>query len=429
MFHRASQYLLSLSLLLTGTACRNLAADPEASRKRIDAQVEQAVTHVGSGELALARTELAGVLEQAPHHPGALKVQTCVLLELGALDEAARTVTRLQSLTPDEPEVAVLAALVEQRRQTPTPDWREALVQAWKRVGRPDLKDAERFPQPLPDRESFVDTVWKRTQSVEARFTAALADTASDAQQQWLADHLPGLDAPDLLLAAHEYFRPSPDAAALNDVRRKVRESLRRKLEPLNAGASTSEGPLLLLLGESAKDAPLTREDIQALERIAALPRYRSLALAQGGANAKRRLVSAGITPRPARLFQAAVVSMPLDATLVLKKRVEATKTRLSTEERIRLGQAVFTLGERIAAGSTLVDRMVGLSQMRQGAELMDDPEKLAQVARDLEQARAVFQATSSLQVDTWPLPSLQDAWLKAALDDEWKHLSTLVVP
>ncbi|WP_147445389.1 hypothetical protein [Corallococcus aberystwythensis] len=386
------------------------------------------MTHLWAGELALARTELAGVLEEAPRHSGALKVQTCVLLELGAVDEAAGTVTRLREVAPAQPEVAVLAALVEQRRETPAPNWREALVQAWRRVGHPDLRDAERFPQPLPDRESFIDTVWERTQSVEARFTAALADNASDAQQQWLTGHLSALEAPDLLLAAHEYFRPGSDDTALNDMRLKARKSLRRKLEPLNTGASASEGPLLLLLGE-AKDAPLTREDIQALERIAALPNYRSLTLAQMGAAAKRRLGAAGITPRSARLFQAAVAAMPLDATLTLKKRVAATKDRLSAGERSRLGQAVFTLGERIAAGSALVDRLVGLSQMRQGAELMDDPEKLAQVTRDLEQARAVFQATSSLQVDAWPLPSLQDDWLKAALADEWTHLSALVVP
>ena len=271
--------------------------------------------------------------------------------------------------------------------------------------------------------------MWERTQSPEIRFTAMLADTASDAQQQWLAAHVSELEDPDLLLAAHEYFRARSGEDALADVRRQAREVLRRKLEPLNASASASEGPLLLLLGESAKDAPLTREEIQAMERIAALPRYRSRTLAQVGAAAKRRLESTGITPQPARLFQAAAASQVLDATWVLKKRVEVTKDRLSNEERIRLGQAVFTLGTRIAEGSALVDRMVGLNQMRQGAELMDDAAKLAQANRDLEQARAVFRVITALQVDSWPLPSLHRDWVQAAMDDEWKSLSALVTP
>ncbi|MBN8230529.1 hypothetical protein JYK02_23735 [Corallococcus macrosporus] len=426
MFQRACLYLLSLSLLLMG--CQHMAANPEALQERADARVEQAVAHVWTGELALARTELAGVLEEAPRHPGALKVQTCVLLELGALDEAAGTVDRLREVSPEQPEVAVLSALVEQRRQTPAQDWREALIQAWNQTGRPDFRDAEGFPRPPVDLESFTDAVWKRTQSVEARFTAVLGDGASDARQQWLADHLSEIQAPALLLAAYEYFQPRPEDA-LNDVRLKARQSLRRRLEPLVAGASDSEGPLLLLLGESAKDAPLMKEELQALERIAALPRFRSLSLAQASAAAKQRLESTGITPQPARLFQAATAWLVLDATLILKKRVEATKDHLSSGERIRLGQSVYTLGARIAEGPMLVDHMVGLSQMRQGAALMDDAAKLAQVTQDLEHARAVYQATSSLQVDTWPLPSLHRDWLQAALDDEWKSLSALVTP
>ncbi|GMU07508.1 hypothetical protein [Corallococcus caeni] len=418
--------LLALGLLLSGVACRR--PDPEAIQKRADAKVQQAVTHVWSGELVLALTELAVVLDEAPQHLGALKVKTCVQMELGALDEAARTVTRLRALVPEQPEVVVLAELVEQRRRMLAPDWRESLILAWKHAGGPDLRDTEGFPEPLPDPKSFVDRVWERTQSVEVRFTAALADKASDVQQQWLAEHVSEIASPDLLPAAYEYFQPRPDDA-LKDIRLKARESLRRRLEPLVADANASEGPLLLLVGDSAKDVPLTREDIQALERIAALPRFRSTSLAQAGAAAKRRLESTGITPRPPSLFQAAAVSLSLDATVLLKKRVEATKEHLSTEDQIRLGQVLFTLGGRIVANSALVDHFVGLSLMRQGAELMDDREKLAQVTRDFEQARAVFQATSSLHVDSWPLPSLHRDWIQASLADEWKNLSALVAP
>jgi hypothetical protein len=417
MLPRGYRYLLSLGLLLTGVACRS----PEALRKRADAQVEQAATHAWAGELALARKEVAAVLEDFPQHPGALKVQTCVLLELGAMDEADQAVSLLQATRPDASEIAVLAALVEARRQTPAPGWREALIQAWNRAGRPNLKQSASFPAPRSDETSFVGAVWERTQSPEIRFTAMLADSASDAQRQWLAAHVSELKDPNLLLAAYEYFQARSGEDALADVR--------RKLEPIAAGASASEGPLLLLLGASAKDAPLTSADLQALERIAALPRYRSLTLGQAGAAAKQRLESTGIPPPTIRLFQAATASQVLDATLILKKRVEATKDRLSSEERIRLGQAVYTLGERIAAGSALIDHMVGLRQMQQGAEVMEDAAKLAQATRDLEHARAVYQATTSLQVDTWPLPSLHRDWVRAALDDEWKSLSALVTP
>ncbi|CAM4132430.1 tetratricopeptide repeat protein [Corallococcus exiguus] len=424
MFQRGYRFLLSLGRLFTGAA-----SNPEALRRRIDAQVSQAVTHVGSGDLARARLELSKVLEEAPGHPGALKVQTCVLLEQGALEEAAQAVARLQSLTPGQPEIAVLAALVEQRSQTPAPGWREALLQAWNRVGRPDLTEAEPFPAPLPGTTAFVEQVWERTQSPEVRFTAMLADGASDARQQWLAAHVAELEDPELLLTAYEYFLPRSGEDALADVRRQARETLRRKLEPLTSRMSESEGPLLLLLGESAKEAPLTQEDIPALERIAALPRFRRTSLAQAYADAKQRLELAAVTAPPLRLLQAAVASMVTDAALILWRRVEATKDRLSAEDRVRLGQTVFTLGARIAEGSTLLERMVGLRQMEQGAEWMGDVEKLAEVKRELEHGRAVAHASSALQVDSWPLPSLHRAWLQASLDDEWKSLSALVTP
>jgi hypothetical protein len=231
-----------------------------------------------------------------------------------------------------------------------------------------------------------------------------------------------------LLLAAHDYFQPRPDDA-LKDVRLKARESLSRRLEPLVAGANDFEGPLMLLVGDSAKDVPLTREDIQALERIAALPRFRSTSLAQAGAAAKRRLESTGITPRPSLLFQAAALSLGTNAPFNLKHRVNATKERLSPEERGRLGQVLFTLGGRIVASSALVDHVVGLSLMQQGAELMDDKAKLAQVARDFEHARTVFQAVSLLPGEAWPLPSVVRELVQASLADEWKNLSVLVEP
>ncbi|MBN9681800.1 MULTISPECIES: hypothetical protein [unclassified Corallococcus] len=421
MLQRAYRFLLSL--------WRRAASNPEALQRRIDAQISRAVTNVGSGNLARARLELSKALEEAPRHPGALKVQTCVLLELGALEEASQAVARLQSLTPGQPEVAVLAALVEQRSQTPAPDWRGALIQAWNRVGRPDLVEAEPFPSPLPDTTAFVERVWERTQSPEVRFTAMLADGASDAQRQWLAAHVAGLEDAALLLAAYEYFLPRSGEDALADVRRQARETLRRKIEPLIPRMHESEGPLLLLLGESAKEASLTQENIHALERIAGLPRYRRTSLAQAYADAKQRLELTAVTAPPLRVLQAAVASMVTDAVVILWTRVEATKEHLSAEDRVRLGRTVFTLGARIAEGATLSDRMLGLRHMELGAEWMADVEKLAQVKRELEHGRAVAEASSALQVDSWPLPSLHRAWLQASLDDEWNSLSILVAP
>ncbi|CAM4132445.1 hypothetical protein [Corallococcus exiguus] len=416
--------LLALGLLLTSVSCRRSAEEQEALRKRVHVAANQ----IWEGQLPQAQTQLSAILKEAPEHPGALMVQTCLQLEQGAEDEAARTASRLLELGPDKPDAIMLAALVEQRRQTPKAGWAEASIKAWKIAGRPSIEDGRRYPEVAMDAKDAVSAVWARTGSGEPRLVAVLADNkASEAQQRWLVEHLSEVEDLELLLSAHDYFSYADGVS--EDLRRQVRKTVRLKLEAHGAGASESRIPLLLLMADASKETPLTHEDVVALDRIASLKRYRNAPLSQMYADAERRLEAAGASSRFDKAFQLTIASLVLDPASVLTQRAAATKDRLAPEDQDRLGKALLTLGARIRAGDTLVERSVGLRMMEQGAVLVGNEMLRAQLAEAFELTRPVIQSSRQVQIGSWPLPTLQREWVKTLVQNEWAFLSTLVEP
>ncbi|NOK16382.1 hypothetical protein [Corallococcus carmarthensis] len=407
-------------LFFMGAACKHASPSLEREGRAIDARLQVAADQLWAGRREDARGVLASVLKDAPMDPGALLLQTCLALEDGALDEASRSAAR----HPELPEFRVLAELVEQRRQTPTPGWTEALVQAWKSAGRPSLEDAISFPETSADAKGLAQDVWERTESVEPRFVAVLADHASEAQQQWLLAHLPELQDPSLLSPAYDFFN-----VIGGPLREPALAALKPRLVTLANGADEARLSLLLMMDETSPDAPLTLEELAGLERLASLPRYRGAALSRLYADAEQHLKGVGATPRPIQSFMAAVWGLSMDETLVLRKRAKASKDHLSSEDRVRLGRALFTLGARIAEGTTTLERAVGFQQMEDGAELMEEEGKRARARRDLEHTRSAGRASRQLQVEHWPLPSLQREWMAAQVADEWTLLSGLIEP
>ncbi|RKG56111.1 hypothetical protein D7X30_24185 [Corallococcus sp. AB011P] len=420
--------LLALGLLLTSTACRRSEEEQEAIRKRIDARVHVAANQVWEGQLSQAQTQLAAILKEAPQHPGALMVQTCLQLEQGAEDEAARTASRFLETGPDKPDAIMLVALVEQRRRTPKPGWTKALSQAWKIAGRPSFEDTRWYPEVVMDAKDAVSDVWARTESVESRLVAVLADgKASEAQQQWLVEHVSEMKELDLLLSAHEYFSHADGLSA--DQRRQAREVVRLKLEAHGAGASESRIPLLLLMADVSKETPLTHEDIVAMDRIASLKRYGNAPLSQLYVDAERRLAATGASSRADKTFMVAVANLVVDPSSVLTQRAAATKDRLTPEDQDRLGKALLTLGARIRTGDTVLERFVGTRMMEQGAVLVGNEMMRAQLAEALESMRPVLQSARQMQSGSWPLPTLQREWLQAQVQNEWAFLSNIVAP
>lgn len=422
---RRSLSLLALGVLLTGATPSP--SEDEGPRRTVADRIRESASQARKGALSEARREIASVLKNAPKSPEALMVQACLQLEQGALDLADRTVTRLRAVAPEQAEGVVLEALVRLRRANPAGEWREAFIAAWIEAGRPDLKVDPLLPEETPGwGPEAIRAVWNGTQAPDTRLLAALMVGPSQEQQQWIARHLAEVADPDLLRATLETFH----SEVMDETsRRQIQASLRERLAPLAAESRESQLPLLMLLEHTSQDAPLTTAEIQALEQIAALSRYRTTSFARLYSDAERRMKVAGIEAPVDGAFMAAVGELALVGPMVLFKRVGATK-ELPEKERVRLGRALWALGERIAEGNTLVERLVGLRQMEQAAGLLPDFDaKRASVTADLARGRAMVAASNQIQISGWPLPSLHRDWLKASLDNEWKHLSALIAP
>jgi hypothetical protein len=91
------------------------------------------------GETAAALAAADAILVKDPGDPGALFVAACAAVESGDLEHASTYTARLEQRRRD-PHAAVLHSLIERRRgQEEKRSLREALVVAWKDVGRPNL--------------------------------------------------------------------------------------------------------------------------------------------------------------------------------------------------------------------------------------------------------------------------------------------------
>lgn len=391
-----------------------------------DTEVSRAVDAVARRNFDTAQQHLSRTLAHSPTDARALFVQACVFLEQGALKEAAGVVKRLRDVAPTNPEGPVLEALTERRGTHPTENWRDAFMGAWEKAGRPLFEDRGPFTgmSAWNKIESSLEGAWARTDRIEVRLMLAFAGFNPDeASRRWLYTHLEEVQDPRLLRSALEYFAsdvhpPEP------------REALRTRLRRFADQEPTEmQRALLLLVEQRPLDAPLTEAEFRELERIAALPDYRPTPTSSLYAEAERLLRSAGVEPREGGAFSAMVQELGLQGPSLLLQIVKASEPTLSNDHRMRLGRALWSLGERIAAESTLVERMVGRNLRRQGARLLGDSARLAQASAEFEEGLKVVRTTQQLELDAWPLPSLQEAMLAASVEDEWKHLSAFATP
>jgi hypothetical protein len=68
------------------------------------------------------------------------------------------------------------------------------------------------------------------------------------------------------------------------------------------------------------------------------------------------------------------------------------------------------------------MEHLVGLQLMEQGAADLGNEEERERVARLLEAARALRNASDTAALERWPLPSLWEEVAEARARDEWAH-------
>ena len=387
------------------------------------AGVRRAAHAAASGNLSLARAELAALSEDEALLPQALLVQACIDLEAGVLEPAAHAIRALRARLPERPEPRVLESLLAVRRQQPDLGWDEAYLRAWNVAGRPDLRKSSLImgADETPPAEPGVTRVWSWKHAVETRFVLALAGPPDMERVRFLVQALPSLDDAGLALAVHGHATQHTMPADLSDL---LSATLRQQLPPLIATTPNSmDLRLLALLDGTSPDEPFTSEELQALEAIAVLPEWRQADFAELFERIRHHLEAAGVSAPGARAFTVAVSALAGQGPLLLRQRALASRDVLAPLARRRLGEALWQIGARMSAESTVLEYFVGLALQRRGAELLEDSVRIEDVAARHGQTAAAFKAWASAAPGDWPFPSLRQAVLDANVHDEMGHL------
>ncbi len=372
------------------------------------------------GEVAAARRALALAGGTLPDDGDALLVLACLELEAGRLDFAARAADRLAAIEPRVGEGKVLQALVSRRRLAPGEPMADALAEAWKAAGRPDLSAGGALAR-LPAAQPAGSWPPAPTAAALARLSPAEAFL------------LGGLDTPRRPISA-EALR-LVQSGRWQEARREQAVALAESppphpvaldlalLGPLPAGAARErtrqalakalpgEGYLAIqgVAGPPMDRGPLVATEVAALERAVAAPR---LAPPRGPLHEALLAAAARLDPAlgPAFAREALPTVVPPPTPYnALAGRALATKDPvLRGRAAAALERAAATLGR----DPGLDTRQLGLLLARAAAALRGDPGPGQARLDRFEAWRArVAEAERAIGAARWPLPSLWRGW------------------
>jgi hypothetical protein len=375
------------------------------------------------GEFTAARSEIEAVLAKHPSDASALFTAACLALE-SAPGSAAPYVSRLERLSPLPPHARVLRALIPRRERHPQERIDDAVVEAWKAAGRPDLAASPLLP-PL---ESFGAVIPEIEPGARKRMTPAerllFAYDGPATGNDFLKLALSAADTAEKnplvvnieILAALTPFEPMPTEFRADAHRAAIR------VAPVVAAADRTNGYLDVAgwLASGPGDAPLSADDLALLDRAVSKPLFelpRREMLAQMEDMATRLDAKYGVM----RARRAALgAPVPL---MRLSQRAEATQEQAL---RRRAGDLLTAMAKRLESSGTMLERMLSVSLASKGAKLGGDERRIAAVRADMDRARASMSAMTDAQkqLGTWPFA---DPWREWDPAREMEHFERFV--
>lgn len=412
--------IVLLGAALSPWSRRPSAAQPPPPPSRAKVLTEEASRALLTGNLPEARQRLEEALAQDPRDAPALLMQASLALEVEDLQTAAAALARLRDLAPERPEPRLLQQLMKHRTQPPGASWRHAFLRAWMELGHPSFVNSPLLPEFDPAAQGFAPADgWKHSSSDAVRVALVLDSPAlSEESARWLMAQLPALEDAAFVQAAAVALLSAELPRTLHDeARRRVRQRLMRLVE---ASPQEMQPRLVLLWAESPEESSFTGEELERLEAIAALPHWKTASFSRTFLEAHRRLKDSGLPYPRMGAYHVASWSNTHGATYVLAKRAEVTRKQLLPGARRRPGRILWNIGARLSAQSTVMERLVGLQLMEQGAADMGDEGERERIARLQESAKALRNAMDMAALDRWPLPSLWEEIAEAKARDEW---------
>jgi hypothetical protein len=415
--------LLLLGALLSPWTRVPAAQEPTPPTPTAVLLTEKARRAIITGALSQARQHLEEALAHEPHYAPALLFQACLALEAGDSPKAELLLGRLQAVTPEGLELQLLQRLVAHHTHAPTAGWRRNFLRAWTELGRPSFTESSLLPElDLGELDIIPEDAWKRAASVPARLTVVLSlPKLSEEQARWLISQLPMLENAALVQAAAVTLLTENLPHSL---RAEARLVVRRRLAQVAEASPSAMLPRVLLLWAEAPDwETFNQRELEALEAIAALPRWRETSLTQTFLEARVALMEAGVAHPGVSALWLARMSNNTWGVILLAKRAEVTRSQLLPGSRQRLGRILWNIGSRLREDSTVLVSNVGLQLMERGARDIGDEEESKRAANAWEQASDELDAAESAALERWPLPSLWEEVAEARARDEWAHV------
>ncbi|PTL79551.1 hypothetical protein DAT35_32570 [Vitiosangium sp. GDMCC 1.1324] len=304
------------------------------------------------------------------------------------------------------PEARLLLALAE--RQPRASNWRHAFFAVWRELGKPDFRKSTLLPPPLEWNIVLADTeaAWKDANEAQRFALVVLYPRMAESRQEWVLEQVRASSSLPLLLALHEALL---SFGAQVPLRQRLLPAVVDRLGQL-AGPSprTLQLALISFLAGSALKAPLTRHDLEALDKLSALPEWKQPSSEQFFL--EMRALFEGLLAAPGH-HAWSVVSKAQGVFLGmwLMQRAKASQELLSEDERRWMGRLLWDMGTRLRQQPSDLELDMGLRLQMRGSELTEHvPSKETSIAAWMELGRWE-DAVKMAAFKRWPLASLQE--------------------
>jgi hypothetical protein len=370
------------------------------------------------GDVSSARSETSAVLTKTPGDAAALFVRACIELETLGPPAAEPYVASLERLSPRPSEPAVLRRLLSRRSANAREPIQEALVEAWKSAGNPDLSDNGL----LGDLDAAIPAL---ARAVVAKMTAP---------ERLLFAYSANAERFTLAVAAAEHPELNPLVVNLNILeavapceplpleRREEAKRVAARVGDIVRSVDPANGYLSFAawLGSGSGDSAITAAELAALETGVVKPRFE---VPRRELHEQLRVLARRFDPADGDLrARSAAMGIPVPLYR-LWQRADATQDPVL---RKRAGALLTSTAKRLACSGTMLERMLGMSLAARGAALTGNEAERSAIRAMHER----FQHTMKQMTDgqkklgIWPFAS---PWREWDADLEMEHFARFV--
>ncbi len=375
--------------------------------------VDRAAALAARGETAEARHLVEPLA--VPSNPAALFVLACIALDEGQFETASRLAERLASSRSGAAEGVVLGRLIEERKHAPQDRWTDVAARAWSASGRP-TRAAKQLLGTIDVQRPIDQAAIARVNAAGDRllleFGRAQAGSAGLIEAAIAEANAVERPVGVQLVAMRVLLDERVPEEKLSHARSAALDLLARIARSNPDDGYLASGVVLL---KSDAHVPLTGPDLESIEEVL---KRKTFTLPVRALFEAFKTAYEQVDPGQARsrAFFETAGALPLDIHLALSRRAAATT---DSALRHRAAALLTVAGSRLEAGSTFLDRMIGLSLQTKGAELRGDATAIEVAKRKRAILSDMMSKGNAFWSHQWPIASLwRDHFVRNTTDE-----------